>query len=186
MQQPQPLCRQITRGKNHAGDVAARPVEAGDQTVSDRDRYPTPRRPVLSPFPALAASAETVFPTNTATWRRIRSAASAGSRSFRFSEKRNSIETFWPSTNPASAKPRRNAATRCADPVADVLLRKPITGIACCCACAGVHGLATAPPRRVMTSRRFSGRDASYLAPPAQIRTCGFPAYGSHLGYGRQ
>jgi hypothetical protein len=27
------------------------------------------------------------------------------------------------------------------------------------------------------------GRDASYLAPPAQIRTCGFPAYGSHLGY---
>ena len=28
----------------------------------------------------------------------------------------------------------------------------------------------------------FRGRDASYLAPPAQIRTCGFPAYGSHLG----
>ena len=30
------------------------------------------------------------------------------------------------------------------------------------------------------------GRDASYLAPPAQIRTYGFPAYGSHLGYRRQ
>src|SRR6516164_7867417 len=29
---------------------------------------------------------------------------------------------------------------------------------------------------------RLRGRDASYLAPPAQIRTCGFPAYGSHLG----
>src|SRR4249919_1424906 len=28
--------------------------------------------------------------------------------------------------------------------------------------------------------------DASCLAPPAQIRTCGFPAYGSHLGYRRQ
>ena len=27
------------------------------------------------------------------------------------------------------------------------------------------------------------GRDASYLAPPAQIRTCSFPAYGSYLGY---
>src|SRR5918996_2657959 len=27
------------------------------------------------------------------------------------------------------------------------------------------------------------GRDASYPAPAAQIRTCGFPAYGSHLGY---
>src|ERR1700756_2753867 len=28
----------------------------------------------------------------------------------------------------------------------------------------------------------WRGRDASYLAPPAQNRTCGFPAYGSHLG----
>ncbi len=35
-------------------------------------------------------------------------------------------------------------------------------------------------------NRIFRGRDASYLAPPAQIRTCGFPAYGSHLGYRRQ
>jgi hypothetical protein len=26
------------------------------------------------------------------------------------------------------------------------------------------------------------GRDAHYWAPPAQSRTCGFPAYGSHLG----
>ena len=25
------------------------------------------------------------------------------------------------------------------------------------------------------------GRDAGYPAPPAQIRTCGFPASGSHL-----
>ena len=32
-------------------------------------------------------------------------------------------------------------------------------------------------------SNPFSrGRDASYLAPPAQIRTCSFPAYGSYLG----
>ena len=29
---------------------------------------------------------------------------------------------------------------------------------------------------------KIRGRDASYLAPPAQIRTCGLPAYGSHLG----
>jgi hypothetical protein len=33
---------------------------------------------------------------------------------------------------------------------------------------------------------KLRGRDASYLAPPAQIRTCGFPAYGSHLGSNRQ
>src|SRR2546423_14030265 len=26
------------------------------------------------------------------------------------------------------------------------------------------------------------GRDVHYCTPPAQIRTCGFPAYGSHLG----
>ena len=26
------------------------------------------------------------------------------------------------------------------------------------------------------------GRDAHYCVPPAQNRTCGFPAYGSHLG----
>src|SRR5215831_15495465 len=30
------------------------------------------------------------------------------------------------------------------------------------------------------------GRDANYLAPPARIRTCSFPAYGSYLGSRRQ
>src|ERR1700732_4323702 len=36
-------------------------------------------------------------------------------------------------------------------------------------------------------SRLFlRGRDASYLAPLAQIRTCGSPAYGSHLGCQRR
>ena len=29
---------------------------------------------------------------------------------------------------------------------------------------------------------RNRGRDVRYRAPPAQIRTCGIPAYGSHLG----
>jgi predicted transcriptional regulator len=33
--------------------------------------------------------------------------------------------------------------------------------------------------RRVALNR---GRDAHYCAPPAQNRTCGIPAYGSHLG----
>src|SRR5215813_11526926 len=33
-----------------------------------------------------------------------------------------------------------------------------------------------------MKSRLCSGRDAIFIAPPAQNRTCGFPAYGSHLG----
>jgi len=41
-------------------------------------------------------------------------------------------------------------------------------------------------PPRVRRQRRVRvpdrGRDAGYPAPPAQNRTCGFPAYGSHLG----
>jgi hypothetical protein len=36
MQQPQLLGRQISSGKHHAGDVAARPAEAGHQACSDR------------------------------------------------------------------------------------------------------------------------------------------------------
>ena len=38
----------------------------------------------------------------------------------------------------------------------------------------------------MLMQRLGCGRDASYLAPPAQIRTCSFRAYGSHLGYPRQ
>ena len=37
-------------------------------------------------------------------------------------------------------------------------------------------------PGQKLESDERRGRDASYLAPPAQIRTCSFPAYGSHLG----
>ena len=33
--------------------------------------------------------------------------------------------------------------------------------------------------RQATTGR---GRDVGYPTPPAQIRTCGFPAYGSYLG----
>src|SRR5271169_5094243 len=47
------------------------------------------------------------------------------------------------------------------------------------------------PPRHISTlpksdltapKSNFRGRDASYLAPPAQIRTSPIRAYGSHLG----
>ena len=33
----------------------------------------------------------------------------------------------------------------------------------------------------MLLQRLGCGRDASYLAPSAQIRTCSFPAYGSYL-----
>src|SRR5207247_5282618 len=42
------------------------------------------------------------------------------------------------------------------------------------------------PPRAERSTPAGRGRDASYLAPPARIRTCSFPAYGSYLGSRRQ
>src|SRR5262249_49988750 len=44
------------------------------------------------------------------------------------------MATFLPSTNPASFRPCRKGSTIYAKPVAGVLLRNPITGIAGCCA----------------------------------------------------
>src|SRR6516225_9004922 len=61
---------------------------------------------------------------------------------------------FCPSVYPASARPRRNAATRSIEALADVLLRNPTTGIAACCARAA-SGHAAAPPSSVMNSRRL-------------------------------
>ena len=42
------------------------------------------------------------------------------------------------------------------------------------------HGLTATYP--VIRTPEGRGRDTSYPAPPAQIRTGGFPAYGSYLG----
>src|SRR5262249_23998393 len=53
-----------------------------------------------------------IGPTITATYRCARSAASAGRRLSLFSAQRNSIATLWPSMNPASFRPSRNADTR--------------------------------------------------------------------------
>ena len=98
--------------KGYAGDVAARPVEAGDQALLDRiaaagedDRNRRGRRFGRERRGGL-------LPTITATGRRTRSAASAGNRSSLASAERYSIATFWPSTKPASFKPCRNAVTR--------------------------------------------------------------------------
>ena len=47
------------------------------------------------------------------------------------------------------------------------------------------HGLRARAPRRYRvctTDSKDCGRDAHYWAPPAQNRTCGIPASGSHLG----
>jgi hypothetical protein len=62
---------------------------------------------------AARAAAKLVFgPTMTATCRCTSSDASAGRRSSLFSAHRNSIATLWPSMNPASLSPSRNADAR--------------------------------------------------------------------------
>jgi hypothetical protein len=73
---------------------------------------------------------------------------------FRFCH-RNSIATFWPSTNPPSASPCRKAANRCVESSGDRALMNPITGIAGGCARAASGRTAAAPPRRAMKSRRL-------------------------------
>ena len=103
---------------------------------------------------AIMAGMAKLLPTITATRGRTRSAASAGSRPKSSSAKRSSMATSLPSTNPASARPLRNAATRCIEVAADVLRRIPITGIVGCCARAA-SGIANAPPTAAMNSRRL-------------------------------
>src|SRR6266446_1663757 len=69
---------------------------------------------------------------STSPLRPTKSAARAASRSRRSSAQRYSIATFCPSIQPVSPRPRRNAATR--DASGELIPRKPITGIAFCCA----------------------------------------------------
>src|SRR5215510_3165564 len=65
------------------------------------------------------------------------------------------MATFLPSTNPTSFRPCRKGSTVYAKPVAGVLLRNPITGIAGCCARVASGHAAAPPPSNVMNSRRF-------------------------------
>src|SRR5262245_47328501 len=120
----------------------------------------------------LATSAAGVLPTITATWRRTSSVAKPGSRSSWLSAQRYSIATFWPSTKPSSFRPCWNAATKCMNPADGVLRRKPITGIAGCCARAASGHAAAAPPSSVRNSRRFNSnciRSACQLEPIFRI-----------------
>ena len=155
VQQLQSLRREQIGEEGDARDIAARPVEAGDKSVLDRvaaetedDRYRCGR--------GLGRERrDGVLAAITATRRRTRSAANAGSRSYCPSAERNSIATFRPSTKPASLRPWRKRAMFCVGPAADVPSRYPITGIAGCCARAASGHAAAAPPRSVMNSRRF-------------------------------
>src|SRR5262249_54100499 len=69
--------------------------------------------------------------------------------------------TFWPSTNPAPARPWRNASKEpWAKLFGDRVLRNPITGITGCCARAATGHAAAAPLTSDMNSRRFTTSDS--------------------------
>ena len=149
------------RKKAHARDVAARPVEAGDETDLDRVVARSRRRSESVVVAALAASAAGVLPRdNHGHLRRTRSAARAGSRSvwsFRPAvfdrhvlalDKACFLQALAEAAHEVRARPRATC------------WRNPITGIAGCCARAASGHAAAAPPRSVMNSRRFMG-DAS-------------------------
>src|SRR5262249_27788557 len=69
---------------------------------------------------------------------------------------RNSMATFWPSLKPLSLKPRRNAATRCAESSGDLALMNPITGMDACCPRAASGHATAVPPSSVMNWRLFT------------------------------
>src|SRR5262249_47351571 len=98
-QEFQPLCRQLRGEKIDPRQVAAWPGEAGDKTEHDRvlGDGEDDGIVVVATFAANATAGPPVAAI-TATRRRTRSAASAGSRSNWFSAQRYSIATFSPST----------------------------------------------------------------------------------------
>jgi hypothetical protein len=108
---------------------------------------------VVAAFAASTGAVE--FATKmTATWLLTRSSASDGSFGNRKFAERTSIATFWPTRNPASARPCWKAAKAPANASGLLTWRNPITGIFGCCALAASGHAAAAPPRRVMKSRR--------------------------------
>src|SRR5438128_7482533 len=108
--------------------LATRPSATGSE--------PVPKTIGMLEVAALAATAPAVLTGTaiTATCRRTRSAANSGIRSSPPPAQRNSIATLRPSTYPVSLKPLRNASRCLTLTCAEVEPRKPITGIAGCCA----------------------------------------------------
>ena len=75
-------------------------------------------------------------------------------RSMYPSAQRYSIATVWPSMKPVLLSPSAKCRQAVCQTDRGMALRKPITGIAGCCARAASGHAAAAPPRSVMNSRR--------------------------------
>ena len=91
--------------------------------------------------------------TITVTWRRTRSAASAGSRPLSPSAARGSMVTLRPTTYRVSARPWANTPKPGNPAFLDTLVSHPITGTSACCASAAT-GQAAALLSPAMNSRR--------------------------------
>src|SRR5262249_484225 len=167
-------CPEFHRKEADTGDVATRPIEAGGEANLDRVA-PVTKTIGTVVVAALAASAEGVLPTITATCRRRRSATRSGNRSVLCSNERCSIATLCPSTKPASFSPSRNAVTRSlGTSVSDPLRRNPTTGIAGCWARAASGHAAAAPPSAASNSRRLM---VTVMRPP--VRGCVMQRYNA-------
>ena len=158
VQQFQPLRPQVHGQESCPGDVAARPVEAGDQPGLDRDRRRSRRRSESSrsrPWPRVPR--ESGSRTARPLAGRTRSAASAGSRSYRPSSPSDiRSRRSGPRQNRFRSGPAGIGSRELRIDVGwTQLLRNPITGIAGCCARAASGHAAAAPPSSVMNSRRF-------------------------------
>ena len=153
-----PTASSPARGDNRATrEVTTRPIEAGDKAASTGS-LPMLKTIGIVVVAALAASAggSPPFATITATWRRTRSAANAGSRSYCLRPAildRHVLTLDIAGSRSDPGGTRRQGARRV---TGDQPLRNPITGIAGCCARAASGHAAAAPPRSVMNSRRFT------------------------------
>jgi hypothetical protein len=81
------------------------------------------------------------------------------------------LVTFWPSIQPSSFRPCRNAAAMWMNGISDdPLRRKPITGIAGCCARAA-NGHVAVPPSSEMRERRFTSSTRGFTPSRSNHRT---------------
>jgi hypothetical protein len=136
MQHLKLLSRDCAHEKSNARDVALRPIHAGNQTefdgIAPRRREDDRNRRSCRLGGKRGGGPPAV--AITLTLRRTRSAANSCSRLTSSSAHRYSIATFRFSTKPASASPFRNADRRGLNAPGDESPRKPISGIASCCA----------------------------------------------------
>src|SRR5205814_4090326 len=138
-----------------AGEVAARPIEAGDEAGLDRisavqenDRDRRGRGFGSERGRRAAGYAYDGHPAADQIGHQFRQPIAV------IVAQRYSMTTLRPSTNPVSLSPLRNVVTRLMADSDGLGLRNPTTGSAGCCARAAGGQAIAAPPSNVMIPRR--------------------------------